>query len=853
MASSANIGKPSGPDKNDPIKIETTTLKLNIKTTGDFITKEYDLIPFHPNMADMKDLSNNNYILFPSFVKITLLDLKNAGVGQDYRKVFTTMDKYIQLIKYVTSANRKPDNSLIVDTSKIKNYAITLDIAGLELNSDSNMRTVQKVEALSDEEIITNNIGLIKTVFFPRNSHFYVLNHEYVIGKNKYIPPYTSSGKNSHITAKEIPLVYNVTFELELLDVINNPDAGDFARLSCKAKRTSIKNDLRDMYGFSFEKEEKKTVLPSLLTPVVKLKRGFGPLQLEWEKRNEYKKKPETEKEREEMRKKMTPLEKKMEKYDKDNEEYNKIPNLLREEWKKIDEDYKADQKRLSELAKERTDLENKNKPVNSFITAQIDAIDKEVNELKAKGNLETQNREVAKKYIPADIIKQIEDKQKDLDIVKNNEKDLYATLATMTRSKDINLAQTKIDLSKVQADIRKKTADLEILTKKYGPKGEILVDTWLKTYNKIKSIRAEINQDKGVKEREENERNITIELTEKEGEIKAAREKLSLKLYVLNELDDITSKEKEEAAKQSKKNPIPIESKEELEKKITELNEEYMLIANKFETYDKTLQTRIDLESKEMTRYKTILSEQTDTYKKDQAEFDRIEKEITAIYNSYKTSSTPLPPTDANGLLVTSATEPKKIKDNQRITEYKNNQKPYTEKIEKINPKRIKSEIKFRIYEYYVKRLKKVISLSTTELKKEEVEKIVKQREGFETKMEEDLKKIKKEKSSGFITSEVDFLKALNATLDEFKTEIKTAETTDNVKSTAGGGSNKNKTKRRCKCKRKKRKSHRHIKRRRVYKSKKLKKALKKKRYTIRKRLLQSRSRSRSRSHLRR
>ena len=51
-------------DKFDQIIIETTQLKIDIKTTGDLTTKEYDLIPFHPNMSEVKDVTKNkNYIL----------------------------------------------------------------------------------------------------------------------------------------------------------------------------------------------------------------------------------------------------------------------------------------------------------------------------------------------------------------------------------------------------------------------------------------------------------------------------------------------------------------------------------------------------------------------------------------------------------------------------------------------------------------------------------------------------------------------------------------------------------------------------------------------------------------------
>ena len=110
----------------ETIAIETTQLKINVKTTGDLITKDYDLIPFHPNMADLRDLSNNSYILFPSFIKITMKDLKKAGVGNDLPKVFMNLDKYITLIKYVTSPEREEDFTLIIDKTQVKNYTVAL-------------------------------------------------------------------------------------------------------------------------------------------------------------------------------------------------------------------------------------------------------------------------------------------------------------------------------------------------------------------------------------------------------------------------------------------------------------------------------------------------------------------------------------------------------------------------------------------------------------------------------------------------------------------------------------------------------------------------------------------------------
>jgi hypothetical protein len=187
------MSKSSSIDKYEPINLDTTILKINVKTNGDLITKEYDLIPFHPNMSDMKDLSNNNYILFPSFVKVTMDYLKNAGVGNDYRKVFTQLDKYIDLMKFLTKPHKEVDDdyTLLVDQTEYKNYAMSF-VQDFTTDITDDFREVQKYEPLTDKEIITNNIGIIKKIFLPKNGRFFILGHEYVINESKYLPPYVA-------------------------------------------------------------------------------------------------------------------------------------------------------------------------------------------------------------------------------------------------------------------------------------------------------------------------------------------------------------------------------------------------------------------------------------------------------------------------------------------------------------------------------------------------------------------------------------------------------------------------------------------------------------------------------------
>ena len=351
----------------EPLKLETTILKIDVKTIGDLKTKDYDLIPFHPNMADIKDLSNNNYIFFPTFAKITMNDLKRAQIGTNYLKIFTSLDKYLKLVEYIASDDRETDNTLIVDQSQAKQYAVSMlqDITG---DVVEDFVTVQKdentEEGLTDDEIITNNIGLIKGIFFPKGGRFYVLGHEYVIGKSKYIPPFISSSDlNQKLREKKhiVPLNYTITVDLELLDATNNPNSGDFGRLSCKAKKINIKNDMVDIFGteFKFLKEEKKAILPSLLKASPEItERGYGKLQKEWEERNKYVKPPETEAERLALEKSWTPLQRKMAQLDKVQQEFNKIPQL----W-----------------VKDRTDLDKK---YTDFFTT-IEKYKKEIEEIK--------------------------------------------------------------------------------------------------------------------------------------------------------------------------------------------------------------------------------------------------------------------------------------------------------------------------------------------------------------------------------------------------------------------------------------------------------------------------------------
>ena len=409
-------------DKFDQIIIETTQLKVNVKTTGDLITKEYDLLPFHPNMADLRDLSNNSYILFPSFVKITMKDLENAGVGEDYPKVFLNLEKYIKLIKYVTSSEREEDYTLFIDKTQVKNYATSLvqnSLTDLLSDEASDIISIQKYESLTEEDIITNNIELIKRLFFPLKGHFFILGNDYVIGKSKYIPPFVPSSETNtklDTETKKIPLAYTVKFEIELLDAANNPGAGDFMKMSCKAKKTSIAADTMDIFGtnFGYVPEKKAPIQSILNTSEATKTRQYGKLQKEWEERNKYVKAPTNERERLEQESKWTPLQKKMAQYDKYQEVYNKIPPLWIKERKEVTTKFADFTKEINKLSQDIKNIEESNTKDNALDSVGQDMIDQVIDKMKTV--IEGLSINVKKELKPDQIKKEYADKLSDIE-----------------------------------------------------------------------------------------------------------------------------------------------------------------------------------------------------------------------------------------------------------------------------------------------------------------------------------------------------------------------------------------------------------------------------------------------------
>lgn len=793
--------------EKEPITIETTILKINIKTTGDLITKDYDLLPFHPNMADLRDLSNNSYILFPSFVKITMKDLQKAGLGSDYPKVFMDLDKYIKLIKYVTGPERDDDNTLLIDKTQVKNYTVSLAqnaLTDLLADETTDIIAIQKSDPLTEEEIIVNNIELIKSLFFPLKGRFFVLGNEYVIGQSKYVPPYVPSvemNESLKESVKKIPLAYTIKLEVQLLDAVNNPEAGDFMKMTCKAKKGNIAKDMKDIFGYNFgyQPEQKVATSSILNTSKETQNRQFGKIQKEWETRNKYIKAPTNDQERREMEAKWTPIQKKMADYDKNQEIYNKIPPLWLTETDALDKKYKDYKIELLKLWKELTDINESNKDndssfkkdlldgvktkintifenlkketlvdrakADSLISAisgennpekkrellrqkkylkeledtlleyertkkelaakkvQFEANPDELKNLDQRYNVELNNLAetiarfeivnsfIAKLEVPKteaaaqkvideegifakskkDEQKKIDDKyidslktdaglsekQKDIDAIKRKEAELVAQRAT---SDAYEATSINAEISKVQAELRKKIADKEVIEKKYNG----MVQGWKEAKDKMKSLAESIESEKTKSAKEAKNKTVKEELTKKMDLIKK-KEKLYLVAVVKEGDEEKTSKsEREKLEKEDR----PIDTAATLDNEIKSMKAEYLDIAGKRGFFYK-IQAELEFLNEQMKRIKDVLLKGAEDDKKG---VDTKIKEIDKTIDSIR---------DRQG----------QITDQSRYNELRKEQEVIKKEAE---PKKFQSKInkfkrKAKLYEAYIKILKKI------------------------------------------------------------------------------------------------------------------------------------------------
>ena len=665
--------------KHDIPIINTTTLKINIKTIGDFNTKDYDLIPFHPNMADVSSVSkNNNYILFPSFVKVTMNDLKKSGVGSNYQDAFMDLDKYIELIKYVTNPKKEFDPTLIIDKSNIKKYAISSAKGALSTlmqgTDDSDMITIQRDEQLTDDEIVTNNIGIIKNLFLPEKGRFFILGNEYIIGKSIYQPPFeVSTEMNKNITSLDvhshkIPLFYTIKIELQILDAANNPEVGDFGRMSCKAKKENLAKEAYEVLGTNFGYVEQKSIQrPSILnTSEVSKDRYFGKIQLEWEERNKYMREPTTERERLEMEKKMTPLQKRMVELERKQKELGEVPPLWEKDTNELNKKYSDFEDKIKELRVEYNDIE-KNNEKTSFLNEMMKEVETKMydevvalginvssedeiknikNELKNSNNnnildinvikkkKEEEKKIIDEKHVEP-YIKKMKENKNVLNEMEEKEKNIKDEIDKLHKSKDptdkYKSTSFKDKWLKYQAEIKSKKSTIEEMKNLYGENGEKLVQKWEDIIKKRKDLLKIVESEKSKESNQIKKSIVDDELKEKLREIQKLNKELLVAYFFEGELDKLTKKEIDEYDRKDK----PTDNVSTIKANIQNLEDEYINISAKISDTEK-FQALIKLYYEKLERIKYL----KDGKQREKEKVDSKLKEIARTLRDLKSSS---------------------------------------------------------------------------------------------------------------------------------------------------------------------------------------------------------------------
>jgi hypothetical protein len=237
-------------------------------------------------------------------------------------------------------------------------------------------------------------------------------------------------------------------------------------------------------------------------------------------------------------------------------------------------------------------------------------------------------------------------EKTKDFDYLKREEQkiidkinNLSAKLTTDPEDKsnytvNSEIGSAKVELAQVHANLRKKQGDVELITKKYtttnsDPKkviiGDIIASKWKKDYNEKKKMQDSIEAEKSKEERKIIQETVKDELKKKKEEIDKFRKELMIANYKEGKADDETSKKEKEGYEKKEK---PLDSAETIESNLKVAKQQYLDIYGRLGLYYR-IQAEITLLSDDLTRKKE-LKKLIEADKKEKSSIQ--EKNVTAI-----------------------------------------------------------------------------------------------------------------------------------------------------------------------------------------------------------------------------
>ena len=229
----------------------TSTLKINIVTTGNYITPPDDMIEYMP-----KQMSNaaDNTIYFLDKILITPEILQAADFKQEeYKNVFTSaalfkklmdiiQEKYdmIEMSNAETFLNKEKfdkENKLLIDKLFEEKEEKTITQEDF----------IKRIYNIKKKYIIKKNIKFLLDVFFSKKSIFNIEKYKAIINEYRYL-----SETIKQITSARLEYVVNI--QLSLLNPTTNglisPTDSDFKKLDCIEKSIELENEINELFKY---------------------------------------------------------------------------------------------------------------------------------------------------------------------------------------------------------------------------------------------------------------------------------------------------------------------------------------------------------------------------------------------------------------------------------------------------------------------------------------------------------------------------------------------------------------------------------------------------------------------------
>lgn len=434
---------------------ETYTVNILLNVQGDFITKKYDPLPFHPNMTTKRNAYPAGIIMFVPIIAFKEKDvIAEVGVDNDYKSVFTSREKFALMLKHVLKRDK---SRYLVNNNDLE-----------EKNQNYT-------------RIVYENLNLIKEVFFKVNSIIYILGAPYLVRTVTYDPK-TFHDTTTATAAEDLPFLpkkYDITFDLTVIRANEN---GEVPGRTCKEKAVALNKDSMKLFGKALfsdviysEREPKTIFVPTL---------GLTQEQIDWNRRNSRK-----------DYQARTPAETKiidsLKKLDKLQSEYDQIDK----QWLAITATVHAKIFDLPEkLDKTKTDIKtitNKGTSITPYekrnlITLQNTLKEQEEDLRKAGKELENLNLKFSETYLQKfkNKVQPILDLYDDLDKLEANLTTLNASTSSTPEQKQRNEEDIKKNIEKTTVQLGKLTKadkdklenyiNLLVLQKNKGPEEKI-------------------------------------------------------------------------------------------------------------------------------------------------------------------------------------------------------------------------------------------------------------------------------------------------------------------------------------------------------------------------------------------